>query len=241
MAVDQKTQFDSSLLRRLHSLQLNVADLEGQLQRGPKQIKAGEANLEKAQAVVDKAKEDVKSATIACDEKQLQLKSREDRIEELKAKLNTANSNKEYNLLKEQIAADQQANSVQSDEILEGLERIDELNEAVGVAQQEYAVKKEEHDARVQKIEERLKVVQSDLEHIRTELANAEQQIPAAAKSEYVRLTSSRKDEALAPVEDHCCEGCNQTLTTQMIDRVRLGFLTECPSCAAWLYLKKDG
>ncbi|QDV43496.1 Putative zinc ribbon domain protein [Stieleria neptunia] len=237
MAVDNKTQFESALLRRLHSLLLQIGDLEGQLARGPRQIKAGEGVVQASQETLDQAKQAVKAATLACDEKQLQLKSREDRIEGLKAKLNTASSNKEFDLLKEQIAADEQANSVQSDEIFEGLERIDELQEAVAVAERELAEKTAEHKKRVEAVENRMVVVQADLDHVRNELAKAEAEVPAAARSEYKRLTEGRGDEALAPIEDDSCGGCNQTLTTQMVDRVRLGFLTHCPACSSWLYL----
>lgn len=236
MAVDNKTQFDSGLMRRLHSLHLQLADLEGQLNRGPIQIKAGEAIMQACSDAVEAARQDVKAATIACDEKQLQLKTREDRIESLKAKLNAAASNKEFDLLKEQIAADQQANSVQSDEILEGLERIDVLQEAVAAAEKELAEKTAEQKKRAESIEERMAVVQADLEHVRNELEKAEKDVPLAVRGEYKRLTESRGDEALAPIEDGSCGGCNQTLTTQMVDRVRLGFLVDCPACSAWLY-----
>ncbi|MCC9603327.1 phospholipase [Stieleria sp. JC731] len=238
MAVDKNTKFDGDLLRRLHSLHLQVKDLESELARGPRQIKAGEAIVDQCKANVEKARADVKSATMICDDKQLQLKSREDHIDQLKAKLNTASSNKEFNLLKEQIAADEQANSVQSDEILEGLERIDSLNEVVTKAEEELQSNIAEQDERADKVRSRLEVVKGDLAHVREELAKAEKLVPASVKSEYVRLSTSRGDEALAPIEDESCGGCNQMLTTQMIDRIRLGFLIECPACAAWLYRK---
>ena len=78
-----------------------------------------------------------KTAVLACDAKQLQLRSREDKIKDLDAKLKTAASNREFSLLKEQIAADKQANEVLSDEILEGLEYIDELAAVVQAASEE--------------------------------------------------------------------------------------------------------
>ncbi|OYP31154.1 zinc ribbon domain-containing protein [Rhodopirellula sp. MGV] len=238
MAVDKNITFDGDLLRRLHSLHLQVSDLESQLARGPRQIKASEAIVQQCEEDLDNARADVRSATMICDEKQLQLKSREDHIEQLKAKLNTAASNKEFNLLKEQIAADEQANSVQSDEILEGLERIDSLNEVVVEAEKVLKSKIAEQEQHTKQVQTRLEKVKSDLEYIREELAKAEKQVPASVKSEYVRLTSSRGDEALAAIEDDSCGGCNQMLTTHMIDRIRLGFLIECPACAAWLYRK---
>ncbi|MCO8122974.1 phospholipase [Stieleria sp. TO1_6] len=236
MAVDNKTLFPSELLRRLHSLHLQKADLKSQLDRGPRQVKAGETIVAECKQVLENAKQAVKTATVACDEKQLQLKSREDHIEQLKAKLNMAASNKEFNLLKEQIAADEQANSVQSDEILEGLERIDELGEAIQQAQQELEQKSKEHDERVENIANRMEVVRADLDYVVSELEKSEKDVPAAARSEYRRLIEGRGDEALAPIEEDSCGGCNQTLTTQMVDRVRLGFLTHCPACSAWLY-----
>ncbi|MEO1529364.1 MAG: phospholipase [Planctomycetota bacterium] len=236
MAVDNKTPLSSDLLRRLHSLQTQVAELEGQLKRGPRQIKAGEAMVVQATEKLETARQNVKTATMACDEKQLQLQGREDRIEDLKAKLNTASSNKEFDLLKEQIAADQQANSVQSDEILEGLERIDQLNEAVKEADKELAQVTKEQKERAQSIEGRMEVVAADLDHVRVELEKYEKEIPVSLRGDYRRLYEGKGAESLAPVEDGCCEGCNQTLTTQMIDRIRLQVLVPCPSCSAWLY-----
>ncbi len=235
MAVE-KTPFESALLRRLHSLHQRLAELQSQLERGPRQIKAGESIVQQCQANVQQARQAVKDATVACDEKQLQLKSREDRIGELKGKLNAAASNREFDLLKEQIAADEQANSVQSDEILEALERIDVLNDAIVEAEKELEEKKGEHQDRVRAVNERMQTVKSDLDHVRAELEKAEREIPAAARAEYRRLTESRGEEALAPVEDQSCGGCHQTLTTQMVDRIRLGMLTDCPACSAWLY-----
>jgi len=238
MAVDQKTQIPSDLLRRLHALHTQLADLEGQLARGPRQIRAGEAVVAEASEALAKARQEVKAATMACDEKQLQLKGREDGIEQLKAKLNTASSNKEYDLLRERIAADQQANSVQRDEILDGLERIDQLNANVKQAEATLEQKTKEHEARVVEIENRMEVVRGDLDYVRGELEKAEQALPAAARGEYRRLYESRGDEFLAPIEEGSCGGCNQTLTTQMLNRIRLQYLVECPSCAAWLYDK---
>lgn len=217
-------------------MQTQVAELDGQLKRGPRQIKAGAALVAQATEKLETARQDVKTATMACDEKQLQLSGREDRIEDLKAKLNTAASNKEFNLLKEQIAADQQANSVQSDEILEGLERIDQLQEAVKVAEKELAEVTQEQKERAETIEGRMEVVSADLDHVRVQLEKYESEIPVSLRGDYRRLYDGKGTESLAPVEEGCCAGCNQTLTTQMIDRIRLQILVPCPSCSAWLY-----
>ena len=120
-------EFSTQLLRTLHRIHRQRADLQSQIDRCPRQIKAGEAMVAKAEANLLEVKEKNKKATLVYDEKQLQLKTREMRIDELAAKLNTAGTNREFSALKEQIAADKQANSVQSDEIFEALEELDQI------------------------------------------------------------------------------------------------------------------
>ena len=128
MPNDAQIKISTVLLRTLHRIHRQKTDLDGQIARGPRQIKAGDALVAKAESEMQVIKENLTKANLLSDEKQLQLKSREDKIVDLQTKLNSAASNREFDLLKEQIAADKQANSVLSDEILEAMEAIDELD-----------------------------------------------------------------------------------------------------------------
>src|SRR5687768_5021775 len=96
-------------LRILHRIHRQLTDLRDRLARGPKQVQVMETNVKKAEEDVSTAKATHKQARIAADDKQLQLKQREAKLSDLSAKLMAANSNKEYQLLKDQIAADKQA------------------------------------------------------------------------------------------------------------------------------------
>ena len=235
-----KIEFSAKLLQTLHRIHRQREDLESELERGPRQIKAGEAMVQAVQAKLDEARESLKQAKMSSDQRQLQLKSREGKIEELKAKLNTAASNREFDLLKEQIAADEQANAVLSDEILEGFESLDAMEAGIKEVEQELSKTQDEHKTRITTIEARLNEVRDNLGHVRSELETAETEIPTAAKSEYTRMTTTKGQEALAPVEEDCCSGCHTVLTTQTIDRLRLSQLVRCPSCNAFLYMPED-
>ncbi len=157
-----------------------------------------------------------------------------------KAKLNTAASNREFSLLKEQIAADKQANSVLSDEILEALEQLDLLGEQIKQADQELAKQRADQTARVTEVEAKLTQLQGELSRVESELEESEKEIPASAIVDYKRLTDARGEDALAPVESDSCGGCYQTLTTQLIDRLRMSMLIRCPNCNAFLYFPED-
>ena len=240
MARDPKIEFSAVLLRRLHHVHQQLAELNNQLARGPRQIAAGQAVVAKAKADVEAARETLKQARLASDERQLQLKTREDRIEALKAKLNAAASNREFDTFKEQIAADEQANAVLSDEILEGLEQLDVLEQQVKESEAEALKVEAEQKTRIAEVEQRMLSVQEDLDHIKREREKAEADIPSAARADYDRLTGARGEEALAPIDGDSCGGCYQTLTTQVMERLRMSQLVRCPNCNAFLYLPED-
>lgn len=240
MSTRTKIEISTELLRRLHRIHRQRTDLAGQIQRGPRQIQAGETLVAKATAGLESARQTLQKATMASDEKQLQLKSREIRIGDLEAKLNAASSNREFSALKEQIAADKQANSVLGDEILESLEHIETLEANVKAAEAELAKQESDQKARVKEIESSLVTLREDLQRVESELESSEKEIPSAAIKDYRRMTEAKGEEALAPVDGESCGGCFQTLTTQYIDWLRMSMLVRCPNCNAYLYFPED-
>ena len=120
----------AAALRELHRIHQQLAELRDRLERGPKQVRAREANVALLEQRLAEAREKAKQTQVAVDRKQLDLKSGEQKVVDLRVKLNQANSNREYQSFIEQIAAAEMAGSVLSDEILEGMEKVDQLTAA---------------------------------------------------------------------------------------------------------------
>ena len=236
MPAAAKIKVDSGLLRRLHSLLQQTADLRNQIDRGPRQVAAAAALVAKAQSTLDQSNEKVRQATMVADEKQLQMRSREDKVRGLESQLNTAASNKEFSLLKEQIAAEKQANDCLGDEIFEVLEDIDKLNEAVTAAEADVKENADAKAEREQQVESRLEVVREDLRDAESQLAEEETKLPAAVMPLYRRLVNAAGEEALASLDGTSCSHCNQVMRTQLVDDMQMGNLMQCPSCHAILY-----
>lgn len=237
---DPSIEISAELLQRLHRIHRQLSDLKGQIDRCPRQIHARHTMVAGAKNAVDESIAAIKRAKVAADQKQLQLKEREVRVSNLKAKLNEAASNREFDTLKEQIAADEQANSVLSDEILEALEHIDVLEANRVVRQEELIAREAEQVKLVATVTDRLVILKEDLARVEAERAEAETLIPASVKVDYDRLIAARGEEALAPVEDQNCGGCYQMLTTQTMNQIALSRLVRCPSCGAFLYRRES-
>ena len=134
----------AAALRELHRIHQQLAELRDRLERGPKQVRIREANVAQLEARLAEARERAKQMQMAIDRKQLDLKSGEQKVLDLRVKLNGANNNREYQSFLEQIAAAEMAGSVLSDEILEGLEKIDQLGLATKEAEKNLASGKQE-------------------------------------------------------------------------------------------------
>jgi predicted nucleic acid-binding Zn-ribbon protein len=230
----------ASDLRELHRIHQQLSDLNDRLARGPRQVAAVENQLAGAEQRLADTKEKHKRTRMNCDERELQLKQREGKVEDLRTKLNTCSTNKEFQTLKDQIAADVQANSVLSDEILELMEQTDV--EAVVVA---------EHDAKVKASKEKLKEVktkvdaergglESERERVAINLAAAEDTLPNDIKVEYRRIADARGEDVLAPISGECCGGCFQRLTPQTFNLLLMEKPVFCKACGCLIYMPED-
>jgi predicted nucleic acid-binding Zn-ribbon protein len=140
-------------------------------------------------------------------------------------------------LLKDQIAADEQANSVLADEILEALERIDVLQANIKTAEENLGKAKEELEKVRQRVEAQQQGLEAEVARVSGELQTAEEQVPEQFKADYLRLAKSLGEDSMAPVEGETCGGCFQVMTPQTLDQLRLNRPVFCKSCGRLRYL----
>lgn len=227
----------AAALRELHRTHQQLAEFRDQLERGPRQIRAREANAAQLQTQLDESHDRVQQTQMTVDRKQLDLRSGEQRIVDLKAKLNACSSNKEYQALLEQIAAAEMANSVLSDEILDGLEKLDTLNVAVKEAEQGLAAGQQELEKTRRAIEEATQRVQAQVTQLENDLSRAEAALPTDFKIDYERVVRNKGADGLAVAEEGVCTGCGQKITLNMQNDLRLSRAVFCKACGRLLYL----
>jgi hypothetical protein len=227
----------AAALRELHRIHQRLADLRDRLERGPKQVRAREANVAQLEAKLSEARDRAKQTQVALDRKQLDLRSGEQKVVDLKVKLNGANSNREYQAFLEQIAAAEMAGSVLSDEILEGLEKIDQLHAATKEAEKNLAAGKQELDKARQAVTSSAATIRTDVAQLEAELVQAEKALPADLKADYDRVVRSKGADSLAAADDGVCTGCGQQITLNMQNELKLSKLVFCKSCGRLLYM----
>jgi predicted nucleic acid-binding Zn-ribbon protein len=227
-------------LRTLHRIHRQLADLQEQLAAGPRQVAVRTKQLETAEAGKAAAQDDIKKAKMAADQKQLQLKSAESKIRDLEGKLNACKTNREYQTLKEQIAADGMAMKVLEDEILEALERIDALKPAVPAAEAALeAVRKSLAEAKA-RVDAETGRLTGEVARVRAELEAVEKELADEVREKYERVVKHKGADGMAPADGQTCGGCFQQITGNMLSDLMLGRLVTCRSCGRLLYVPES-
>jgi hypothetical protein len=226
----------ASVIRTLHRIQRQLTDLRSQLAAGPKQISVQTKRLQNVENEKSALAETLKKARKHSDEKQLLLRSSEAKINDLEAKRNTAKANREYQLLGEQIDADKMAIRVLEDEILESLERVDEITSQQPTATDN--VKKvtaalEELKKQVQKEAAQL---EKEMARVLSKLAEVESELAVETREVYQRVVKHKGEDGMASSEGGCCGGCHQKLTGKMLSQLMAEDVAMCRSCGRLLY-----
>jgi uncharacterized protein len=227
----------AEVLRELHRIHRQLADLRERRDRGPKQIRAHEANVKRLDEELGKVKNDSLGARKSVDTKQLQLRSIEDKLNTLQNRLSACSTNREYQALQEQIAADKVASSVLEDEILDALGKVDDFKPLVAKAEGILAKGREEFEKVRNTVNDQLASIEGDVARLEGELREVEVQLPPEFRRDYDRVIKAKGEDALAPADSDVCGGCFQQLTPNMMSHLKMGQAIFCKSCGRLLYL----
>ena len=230
---------DFDLLRTLHRMHRQLADIDERLRKGPLQVKIATQNETSFQTAMDETKERQKQHRLATDRKQMTMNERDAKVVDMENKLNSAGSNKEFQLLKDRIAADKQASSVLADEIFEMLERQDTIDAELVTANENLEKAKVDKKKIVDKVAGETEQLKSERARIAGELAENEKKLPMDVKTDYRRRADAKGEDVLAETDANTCVNCQVHLTAQMKATLLMNEILFCQGCGALYYLKE--
>lgn len=224
-------------LRTLHRIHQQLEDLRERLERGPRMLKAHQANIERQEAQTQQLRDELKKLKAATDDKQMQLSSAEAGVEKRRGQMRQAKDNREYQALKEEIAATEMANSVMADEILEAMEKLDGLQKKAADADAATKNVQAQAEKTHLEVEKQQPLIEGDIRRLEGELKQLEATLPEDFRAHYSRVVRTKGVEALAPVLGEFCGGCNHQVPVNLISLLMQGQPVLCKSCGRLLYM----
>jgi len=223
-------------LKEMHILQLRIRDIRARIEQAPKQLRRFQTRVENRQKELNDWLEAIKHLKVTIREKEVSIKTNEEKIAKYAKQRNEATTKKEYDAFGVEITSQKQANTKIEDEILEMMSAVEEKTaqiptheKALKDAQEELKKASEELAAQRPEWDKRLAEAQASLKELESQLVSDQKVI-------YDRLTKAYGADALAPVTDGNCAGCNVALTPQGRQNLDNGLITTCKNCGRLVY-----
>jgi len=220
----------------LHQLLIQLKEVQDQLARGPRQIKARQKRTQEAEQLLVEKEAELKEARTSVDRKNLDLRSKESHLNELQTRLNQAASNREFDIIRGQMDADRAAKAVLEDEILEWLDRVDARQRDVAEAKKGIQEADDEVRRFATQFEEKSVELRQEEVRLQAEIREAEKIVPTELQVQYRRLIETYGSEGLASSENGVCNQCFVNLTSQNKVHLHSGNVMICSVCGRLIY-----
>lgn len=222
-------------LKEIHDLREQMEAVNAKIDQGRRSITTRRNAIEKKKSDVETLRAKLKQLKVTADGKALQLKTSEAKIYDLQGKLNAVATNREFDALKSQIAADKMANSVLEDEIFEALEGVDAMQVEVKKAEDDLATIEKQLADFIVEVEAREPTLQAESKQLQEKISGIESILPSDIAPNYRRLVDQYGARALAPVTGKACGECFVGLTAQSLMELKAGKFKFC-TCGRLMY-----
>lgn len=227
-------------LRKVAELDAKIFDLESKLKEIPRLVKQKEEKLNSAKKELTEKETEMKSLKLKADMKEKELQDAEQATIKIRAQINQAKTNKEYQALQNEILTKEADNARIETAVLEQMQKLDKFREELAkvkaaIAGTETAINAEKKLLLEEEAE--LKGQNEKLQAERTEAAKA---VAPDIFAKYQRLITRRGQTAMVSVRNNACQGCFMTMRPETLAQLRKGTdLVTCHSCGRILYIEE--
>lgn len=238
--LDLKTQL--SVLLQLQAIDSEISALKYEKGSKPQEIKSLESSFENKKAHLADLEKTVLDLQKRRKDKELELASKEEGIKKLQTQLYSLKTNKEYQIMLEQIQDAKADASVIEDSILDLFEQADQTKSEIDKEKQKLKEEEKIFNEQKKKIEDRIKEIDDHLSQLESRRGQILPGIEAKILAQYERILTSRDSLAIVGVKDNSCKGCNMFVPPQVINLIKMyERIITCEVCNRILYIDEQG
>jgi predicted nucleic acid-binding Zn-ribbon protein len=228
------------IFRTIHRLRRHAHDLQEQLERIPRQLKAHQAKVTRQEEALHSAQEGIRRLKVEVQSKEKTLKERHGQIAKFQKQRDEATSKKEYDALQTEMSAVRTDVARLEDEILNGIAEGEERTAQLPELERTLKQGKEDLARLEQEAGARRASLAGQLQQVQEQLKAAEADIPPKLREQYNRIVTAKGADALAPVRDRTCSACYTEITVQSSNDLVQDLFVLCKSCGRILYLPEE-
>lgn len=230
-----------SQLMKLQTLDTQLYRLRREREAKPKLIEELETRRNEEEAAVKAIEEKVKANQMKRKQRELDLQSEEEKIKKLQIQLYQLKTNKEYQMMQQEIEGQKADNSRIEDEILMLMEEAETLNKGMVKEKALFAEAEKHLSEDKKKIEAEISSLDGEISGLEAQRKEVSALVDKKVLAHYERVLVNRDGLALAAVKSHSCQGCFMNLPPQVINEIKMkDKIVTCESCARILYIENE-
>jgi len=225
-----------TILRECHRLRKHLRDLQAEIDRGPRVLKARQAALAAEEQAHKDAYDAIKKLKLKQKEDEGALKAVESQLGKLHQRSLEVTTMKEMEATKSEIAQATAKKEALEDAILAAMAEIEERTADLPNVEKKWADAQKAFAQYQADAKERLDRLIDDQKRSQADLAKTEATIPADVKGQYDRLVKAHGPDGFAAVVGRVCQHCRSAITEQQRNELISGRFMTCPNCFRALY-----
>ncbi len=224
-------------LLNLKDLDAKIFDLEAEIGSFPEQLEGIRASLEGKKTAVKSAEDDYKKLQIAKNEKENEIKTKEEKVRKHESELYQIKNNKEYTALQQEIKSIKADISLLEEEVINLLDDIEKAHARCENEKKLLAGEQAGADDLINKIKNSEKDMLEKLTVLKGERGKIAAGITGDVLERYEKILKNRGRVALSSIVGEFCGECNMQLRAQIINEAKLKKnIVLCENCSRILY-----
>ena len=179
---------------------------------------------------------------------ELDVQTRDARIEKLRTQQASARNNTEYQAFLTEINTEKVDKGKSEDEQLKVMEQVEKLGTEISVLQAQIDEEHKKHQSTREQLGGKLTELQADIDNLRPLRDETAAGVTPKAREIFERLAERYEGEAISPIsrpkprrEEYVCTACNMELVVDLYNRLHTrDEMVFCPSCRRLLYIPDD-
>jgi predicted nucleic acid-binding Zn-ribbon protein len=235
-------------LVKLYKADQALREAQARLDAATRGVRVQERKVNELGERLAVAKQKLMEAQAKNGQLELDIKSRDARIEKLRTQQTNAKNNKEYQAFLIEINTEKVDKNKVEEELLKVMESVEQLqNEVKDLTAQQAAEQQKLEEMRNQ-IGDTTAAIQAEVDALRPRREEAAAAVPPKAREVFERLANHHEGEAMAAIskpdrrrEEYSCTACMMDLVTDVYYKLHSrDELIFCPSCRRILYIPDD-
>lgn len=235
-------------LVRLYEAELELRAAAEKLESASRSVRIQERRIKELTEKLDASRDELRHHQAKAGEFELDIKSRDGKIEKLRTQQQQARNHKEYQAFIAEINTEKTDRAKVEDDTLREFGEVERLSNEVKELTTQLGAEQKSHQTTQEHLAGKLAELQAEIDRLQPVRDEAAAAVPERARKHFERICERYEGESMAAIakpnrrhEEYVCTGCHMALFPDVYNQLhQRDEPVACPNCGRLLFIPDD-